>query len=68
LTHDTAPNRFIRLTATLLSEGDLAPCSVCQKPTATHAGEARCEVCRALPNQQTLHRNLFASLDRPRST
>ena len=64
LTHETEPSRFIRLTATLLSEGDLAPCSVCKKPTATHAGEARCEVCRALPNQQTLTSDLFASLFR----
>jgi ferredoxin len=64
LTHDTAPCRFIRLTATLLLEGDLVPCTVCQKPTAAHGSASRCEVCRAVPDKRALTSDFFASLYR----
>jgi ferredoxin len=62
LTHDTAPARFIRITATLLVEGDLVPCAVCQTPTANHGEGTRCEVCRTAPDKQALAKDLFASL------
>jgi len=65
LTHDTSSGRFIRITATLLIEGDLVPCAVCQKPTAAHSHESRCEVCRVVPDKQVLAKDLFASLTRP---
>ena len=64
LAHDTAPSRFIRLTATLLIEGDLVPCAVCKKPTAYHDDGTRCEVCGAVLDRQSLTRDLFASLQR----
>ena len=62
LTHDTAPGRFIRLTATLLIEGVLVPCAICKKPTAVHGSKSRCEVCRAVPDKQSLTKDLFSSL------
>jgi ferredoxin len=63
LAHDLAPSRFMRLTATLLVEGDLSPCAVCKKPTAARADRSpRCEVCRAVPDQQTLAADLLSSL------
>ncbi|MBP7689111.1 MAG: 4Fe-4S binding protein [Thermoflexales bacterium] len=62
LTHDTLPRRFIRMTATLLVEGDLVPCAVCQKPTAAHGAGTRCEVCRTVPDQRSLAADFFRSL------
>jgi ferredoxin len=64
LTHDTPPSRFIRITATLLVEGDLVPCAVCHTPTANHGAGTRCEVCRHQPDRQSLANDLFASLPR----
>ncbi len=64
LLHDTTPSRFIHITATLLIEGDLVPCTVCQKPTANHGEGTRCEVCRTVLDKQSLAKNLFASLQR----
>lgn len=64
LTHDTPLGRFIRLTATLLVEGDLVPCVVCKKPTAHHGKGTRCEVCRTASDKQTLTADFFASLYR----
>jgi ferredoxin len=64
LTHDTPPGRFIRLTATLLAEADLVPCTVCQKPTADHGEGTRCEVCRTVPDKHSLAKDLFSSLYR----
>ncbi|MBI5568149.1 MAG: 4Fe-4S binding protein [Chloroflexi bacterium] len=64
LTHDTPPGRFIRITATLLVEGNLALCAVCQKPTADHGEGTRCEVCRTALDKQTLTSDFFASLCR----
>jgi len=65
LTYDTLPRRFIRMTATLLVEGVLVPCAVCQKPTAAHGAGMRCEVCRTVPDQRSLATDLFRSLSRP---
>jgi NAD-dependent dihydropyrimidine dehydrogenase PreA subunit len=65
LTHDLAPSQFMRLTATLLLEGDLTPCAVCKKPTAARADRSpRCEVCRVAVDQQTLAADLFSSFHR----
>ena len=66
LTHDTPPGCFIRISATLLVEGDLAPCAVCQKPAAAQGREPRCEVCRTVPDKQTLAADFFRSLSVPR--
>jgi ferredoxin len=66
LTHDLEPSQFMRLTATLLVEGDLMPCAVCKKPMAARADRSpRCEVCRAVVDQQTLAADLFSSVHRP---
>jgi len=64
LTHNTPPGRFIRITATLLIEGDRASCAVCKKLTADHGDGTRCEVCRTAPDKQSLAKDLFASLYR----
>jgi ferredoxin len=68
LTHDLPLAEFIDIKARALVAGDLAPCAVCQKPTASHGNGSRCEVCRAVPDQQSLASDLFASLSRSSTT
>jgi formate hydrogenlyase subunit 6/NADH:ubiquinone oxidoreductase subunit I len=64
LTHDLPLLEFIDIKAQALVEGNLAPCAVCRKPTTFHGNGSRCEVCRAVPDKQTLASDLFASLQR----
>ena len=47
-----------------LVTGNLAPCAACQKQTAFHGDGIRCEVCRAVPDKQTLASDFFGSLYR----
>jgi NAD-dependent dihydropyrimidine dehydrogenase PreA subunit len=68
LTHDLSLPEFIGIKARSLVAGDLALCAVCQKPTASHGNGTRCEVCRAVPDKQTLASDLFASLHRSATT
>lgn len=64
LTHDLPLSEFIDIKAQALVAGNLAPCAVCQKPTASHRNGSRCEVCRSVPDKQTLASDFFASLYR----
>jgi NAD-dependent dihydropyrimidine dehydrogenase PreA subunit len=65
LTHDLPLPEFIDIEAQALVAGSLVPCVACQKPTAAQDGVvAKCEVCRAAPDKQTLASDLFASLSR----
>ena len=64
LTHDLPLQEFVDIKAQALVTGSLVPCTVCQTPTAFHGNGTRCEVCRAVPDKQSLASDLFASLSR----
>lgn len=64
LTHDLPLREFIDIKARVLVTGNLAPCAVCGKLTASHGNGSRCEVCRAVPGKDYLAKDLFASLSR----
>ncbi len=63
-THDLPLLEFIDIKAQALVAGNLAPCAVCRKPTAFHGDDSRCEVCRAVPDKETLASDFFGSLYR----
>lgn len=64
LTHDLPLLEFIDIKAQALVTGNLVPCAVCRKPTAFHGNGTRCEVCRTVPDKQTLASDFFGSLYR----
>lgn len=64
LARDLPLQEFSDIKAQVLVTGNLAPCTVCRKPTAFHGNSSCCGMCRAVPDKQTLASDFFGSLYR----